>query len=86
MLLSTAVLAMVCWTLASAVRGHGWAIAVMLSLVALAIWVLGQAMLFSVAALASAVFGATQRKTLRSPFANETPAPQILPTDHHVAD
>ncbi|WP_131282604.1 hypothetical protein [Blastopirellula marina] len=86
MLISTAVLAIVCWTLASAVRGDGWAIAVMLSLVALAIWALGQGVLFSVAALASAVFGATQSRTLRSPFANETPAPQILPTDHHVAD
>ncbi|PQO44311.1 hypothetical protein [Blastopirellula marina] len=86
MLISTAVLAIVCWTLACAVRGQNWAIAVLLGLVALVIWVFGQVMLFAVAALTSAIFGATQRKKLASPFANETPAPQILPTDRRAVD
>ncbi|WP_146430323.1 hypothetical protein [Blastopirellula retiformator] len=86
MLIVTALLAVICWTLACAVWGHTWAVAVLLSLVAATIWVLGQIMLFAVAALASTIFNVTQRKKLTSPFANETPAPQILPTDHHVAD
>jgi len=86
MLIVTAVVALFCWVAACAVMGQTWAIAVTLSLVALTIWVLGQVMLFAVAALASTIFSVTQRKQLTSPFANETPAPQILPTDHHVAD
>lgn len=86
MLIATGVLAIICWTLASAIRGQSWAIAILLGLVALLIWVIGQVMLFAVGALSSAIFGATQRKTLSSPFANETPAPQILPADRRIAD
>ncbi|MCC9607859.1 hypothetical protein LOC68_02980 [Blastopirellula sp. JC732] len=86
MLIGTAVVATLCWVAACAVMGQTWAIALLLTVLALVVWALGQVMLFAVAALASTIFSVTQRKTLTSPFANETPAPQILPTDHHVAD
>ncbi|MFI4877031.1 MAG: hypothetical protein ACIALR_16885 [Blastopirellula sp. JB062] len=86
LLLATALLAIVCWTLASAVQGHLWAIAAMVTLASGIVWLVGQILLLAFAAAASWAFGSARRKTLDSPFATDTPAPQILPTQSHVAE
>ena len=65
-----------------AVRGHLWAASISVALAGLLVLLLVHALFFSMSWVTSLLVGVVQgMKAARSPFAQDTPPPQIIPPE-----